>query len=135
MVKQGSLLPMHLHICEKNIKLCTYKSWYSVQNNDDICFFDTKNWWKNKETSHKTSIFKRVWCLVTYLRIISNSHTLYCIFMHLFCTFINIFMIHQSVNPEFDHKIYTHFWWKIQHLKATDLPFPKKYIFSKFFGI
>ena len=31
-----------------------------------------KNWVKEEKTSHKTSIFKLVWCLVTYFMLISN---------------------------------------------------------------
>ena len=33
-----------------------------------------KNWVKEEKTSHKTSIFKLVWCLVTYFMLISNLY-------------------------------------------------------------
>ena len=33
-----------------------------------------KNWVKEEKKSHKTSIFKLVWCLVTYFVLISNLH-------------------------------------------------------------
>ena len=32
----------------------------------------SQNWVKEEKTSHKTSIFKLVWCLVTYFMLISN---------------------------------------------------------------
>ncbi len=57
---------------------------------------------KEKETSHKTSIFKSVWCLVTSFLLLSTFHTLYCTFMHFLYTLDtiirnNIYIYHNEL--------------------------------------